>query len=687
MSTSNAQSGRAAAIARRKAQVQGKGSQAADAPAVPRRRQRPEPVVETAVEPVATTSTSSEPSRRPRRGVNPVAAADTASAAGRNAAKARRQQQKNGKSATSANTTQPQRTRAQRKPVEPIVEAKQERTETVAPAPRAERANSGRAQVKPQTNQVQSGGRLQSKAYRQAQAKGKAAQDAFKSKGGSQSGAKAKLANPDASARDIAKQVRAERCSRGKTCSTGTSRPTRQQRNSQTAAPSKVEESQTLSGQTVSGTMVGQGEKKMTGAETGACQLVSGTEYLGSEEFAKNCQTQPSAQPAKVTQTQTTRGQVVSGSTKVGRGESMTGNEVGTCSAITGTEYLPADQSQMYCGGEPAKAKKTGFSVMSQPAQSKANKITSGGENRSSQSTTIKPKTPAQAPQKVMPSQTSLGNTTTGTQVGRLEAVTGSEKGACKSVTGTGYQGKEEAEACNVEMPKPAIKVTASATTRGQSITGERSGGSIGMTGAEAGDCQAVTGTPYTGAEQSQLCSVDQQNEMKVRQRQGANKAVSGVQPGLQGLTGAQKGACQLVSGTNYQGPEQTAMVCDSNNAAIPGESDFPQMMGAAQAPVQAQPMAPAMAQAAPMPTVEEAVEQGAKITGDGWDRGSKVTGTEGPWAAQRNSSVRGQRGQSPMGASQFRPQNSEVPMSPITGSSGNTDTGAKVTLSGGARA
>jgi hypothetical protein len=480
------------------------------------------------------------------------------------------------------------------------------------------------------------------------------------------------LANPDASTREIAKQVRAEKCAKGKTCSTGGSRPMRQPRNSE-SLPQKVGESQTLSGQSVSGTQVGQGEKKMTGAETGACQLVSGTEYLGSEEFHTNCGSQPEAKPAKVTQTQTTRGQSVSG-TEVGRAEKMTGNETGTCSSITGTEYLPADQSQMYCGATPAKAKATGFSVMSQPAQKSGEKIT-GGDNRRSQSTTIKPKTPAKAPQKVMPSQTAKGNTTTGTQVGRLQAVTGGEAGTCKSVTGTGYQSAEEAETlCQMPATDTATKVTASGTSRGQKVTGERSGAYYGMTGAETGDCQAVTGTPYTGAEQTQLCSVDQQTEIKVRQRQGANPSISGVQPGPQGLTGAQKGACELVSGTHYQGMDQTAMVCDSNNAAAPGESDFPMMLG--------------QAQAAPVAMAEPAPEQGSRITGDGWDRGSKVTGTDGPWAAQRNASVRGTAKQSPMAAAQFTPgANAEVPMSPITGSSGNTDTGAKVTLSGGARA
>ncbi len=662
MTTNNAQSGRAAAIARRKALVNGKKGQASATPAQTRSKPEPEVVVEA-------TPAASEPSR-PRRQVKPAAAAPVASAAGREAAKQKRQQQKNGKSQTDAAKSVPHpKAKAKQKPEEPIAAKRESKTEK--PARRAER----RTAIKPDGIKQQSG-RLQSKAYRQAQAKGKVGQEAFKSKGGSQSGVKAKLANPDASTREIAKQVRAERCSRGQTCTSGSSRPIRPPRNSE--APQKVGESNTLSGQAVSGTQIGQGEKKLIGAETGACQLVSGTEYLGAEEFSKHCDTQPKAQPAKVTQTQTSRGQVVSG-TEVGRAEKMTGNEPGTCSAVTGTDYLPADQSQMYCGTTPAKAKQNGFSVMSQPAQQSGNKIT-GGDSRKSQSTTIKPSLPAEqpmaGPRKVMPSQTAMGNTTTGTQVGRLEDVTGTEKGACKAVSGTGYQSAEEAQACDTPMPKPAAKVTASGTGGGQKVTGDRSGSFTEATGSEAGVCQAVTGTPYMAAEQASACGTQQQTEIQQRQRQGANPSISGVQPGPQGLTGAQKGACELVTGTHYQGGDQTAMVCDSSHAAAPGESDFPQALTAT-----------AAASAATVEPTPQPMAAASVITGDGWDRGSKVTGTDGPWAAQRNASIRGASGQAPMGASQFRPGDKDIPMSPITGSSGNTDSGAKVTLSGGARA
>jgi hypothetical protein len=658
MSANNAQSGRAAAIARRKAQVNGKGAQPTAAPSVPRSAAAvAEPVV------VASSFEPSEPSAR--RQVS-VVAAPVASAAGREAARLKRQQQKNGKSAVETAKPMPHpKAKAKQKPEEPIIEVRQVKTEKAAS--RQDR----RIAVKPEVAAVQPSGRLQSKAYRQAQAKGKVAQEAYKSKGSSQSGAKAKLANPDASTREIAKQVRAERCSRGKTCSTGVKRSSRQARSSETV-PQKVGESQTLSGQTVSGTLVGQGKQKMTGAETGACQLVSGTEYLGSEEFAGRCASKPSAMPAKVTQTQTTRGLVVSGSTGVGRSEKMTGNEPGSCSAITGTEYLPADQSEMFCGATAPKSKPMGFSVMSQPSQQKAGKVT-GGESRQSQSITIKPKTPAKAPQKVVSSQTAKGTNTTGTQVGRLQAVTGTERGNCKAVTGTGYQSAEEAEVlCQMPAVETATKVTASGTQGGQKITGDRSGGTSNMTGGQAGSCQTVTGTPYVGVEQATRCSAPQQAEMQQRRRQGANPAISGVQPGLQGLTGAQKGACKLVTGNPYLGADQTAMVCETGSAAMPGESDFPTLIGQA---------------AMPVAKAEPVADQGAKITGDGWDRGSKVTGTDGPWAAQRNASIRGVKGQAPMGAGQFKRANFELPMSPITGSSGNTDTGAKVTLSGGARA
>ena len=664
----NTQSGREAAKAHRQGQKSGKSNTSAT---------RPTANIAPVAKVVAKTTSAPAPAATPapaqspaRRSVAP-SSAPVAVAGGREAAKQARAQQKSGKVSRTQGTPNPHpKAKAKMKDQEQLVEPREKTAESSAPkrtTGRKVNANNGPV--------VQSGGRNASKAFRKAGSKGKAAQAAFKTKG-TQSGAVAKMANPDASTRDIAKKIRAERCTKGKQgCvpaeSSGAKR--RQAKESRPGVPQKVGETSTLSGQSVTGTQVGQGRKVMTGAEAGACKLVSGTEYLGAEEFAGSCDTQPAAKPAKVTQTKTTRGQVVSG-TEVGNSENVTGDMAGQCSAITGTEYIPADQSELFCGADaPAKSVQTGFSVMSQPSQQGQTSKVSGGDNYKSQSTTIRPQN---GPTKVVASMTAMGSMTTGTQVGRMGNVTGAEAGTCKSVTGTEYQSSEETLACGMEPEASATKVTTSTTTAGQTITGDRSGGNSDITGAEAGSCQAVTGTGYMGAEQAATCSTEQQSMITQRQRQNVNQAVTGVQPGPQGLTGAQKGACELVSGTHYQGMDQTSMVCNAANAAMPGQSDFPQMMGSRM---------PAPA-AAPAPAVE--VQQGTTITGDGWDRSSKVTGTEGPWAAQRNASIRGASGQAPMGAAQFRPvAMKEVPQSPITGSSGNTEVGAKVTLSGGARA
>lgn len=646
----SAQSGRSKAMAHRKARVSGKKpahSVSANSPA-----------------PRSTNSTV----RRPAA-TGPVQVAE-----GREAARQKRRQQIEGKPASSGSaSTPPQKGKRGNKP-EPVIEPRSQSKPKNNGRKNGERRNA----VKTDTVGLPSG-RKQSMAWRQARYKGKSGQNAFQSRS-SHSGSLAKAANPDASTREIAKQVRAERCTRGKNGCRGESSSSAQRTRKMRSrpAPEKVATSETLSGQSVSGTQVGQG--KLTGAESGACQLVSGTEYLGSEEFTTHCGEAPQPGHAKVTQTQTQKGQTISGN-ELGQSESVTGDRSGACAAVTGTDYLPADQSQLFCGTEKRPAKPRPAKGFSTPEPKKSSGKVTGGDSYVSQSTTIRPKN-KQAPEKVVLSQTFGGNATTGTQVGRTQAVTGDERGFCQSVTGTGYQGKEEVEQkCDTpSQPAPPKKVLTSETLAGQRVTGDRSGQTSGMTGSEAGTCQAVTGTPYMSAEQSASCSPQERSGIESRTRQTGlpnGKPLSGIQPGPQGLTGAQKGACELVSGTPYQGLDQTSAMCRSSDAAQPGESDFPQMIQSG-----------ASVEMAPAPDFEVEPPRSA-ITGDGWDRGTKVTGTEGPWANQRNTSVRSSFGaQSPMAASQYRPHTMEpVPQSPITGSSGNTETGAKVTLSGGARA
>lgn len=672
--TSPALNGRSKAVAYRKSRMGGSGSQSA-APAAPiaRRTRAAKP----AAAPVAETVTPKATTRRTPNA--PVAVV----AAGREAAKQRRKAQVSGKATSSASAQARPSRRIKEKP-EPVVQPRSKSAPSVeiVTTRKVDDRKKGVKQVAPAAQM--SKGRQMSKAWRSSLVKGKAGQTAYKTTG-SQSGALARMSNPDASSREIAKQVRADRCSKGG-CTTKGSDSNAQRRGRQRPTPEKVVISETLRGQQVSGSHVGQG--KMTGAETGSCQLVSGTEYLGAEEFATHCETVPAAAPAKVSQSSTTRGQVISGS-EVGRSESVTGDLAGQCQGVTGTEYLPADQSEMFCQTDGA-SKPMQTSVM---PEKKGNTGVTGGEMSITPSVMItgadrltldkdRMANP-RSPQKVVASRTLQNAMTTGTQVGRNQPVTGDNRGYCASVTGSSYQSLEEVEGiCQTTAPKPARKQGFSITPANQIISGERAGAVIGLTGAEAGACNSVTGTPYMGVDHvAEACSTDQVQAINARQTTADNKgafAMSGTQPGVVGLTGAQKGACKLVTGTDYQSAEQTTAMCESTQAATPGESDFPIVLGGAEA----------AAQKTAAVEAPEAEANRASITGDGWDRGSKVTGTEGHWAMQRNPSIKGRQMPNPMGARDFRPTHmEEVPQSPITGSSGNTGAGAKVTLSGGARA
>jgi hypothetical protein len=360
-------------------------------------------------------------------------------------------------------------------------------------------------------------------------------------------------------------------------------------------------------------------------------------------------------------------------------------------------------------------------------------------------------------PSKVGTSRTLRGGSVTGTLIGRSGRVTGDEPGTCRNITGDDYIGQEQySNFCpTTPMPKER-KVGVSRTLMGQPISGTLTGRSTRVTGDEPGTCKVITGTPYAGAEQYRgYCRPEEAQQAEVRTRQLRSTpglSLTGQQPGIGGkLTGAEKGACEDVSGTPYIGPEQFAAACPATPAE-PGSPDFPQPLDeapwgkfsvtpplqAAQVKVRAggvtgstyekgQITGPfdmasgkvtgteearfgssnknknaAMAAAELPPTAGdldgrvksritgEGMDAGPKITGDDWDRGDRVTGTEGTSAMGRNPTLRG--GPGPMSAvpTRFQPskRNEEMPepLSKVTGGSGNTDRGALVTYSGGAR-
>ncbi len=465
--------------------------------------------------------------------------------------------------------------------------------------------------------------------------------------------------------------------------------------------PAKVRVTATSHGNRVTGNEVGR-SGKVTGDEPGTCKTVTGTEYISANQAAAYCGgSNPS--PRKVGHSLTQQGRPVSG-VMVGRSASVTGDEAGAARNLTGDQYLGSDPLPE---GRPAA--------------------------------------------KVGLSETLSGTGVTGTMVGRSSSVTGDEFGSCHRVTGDQYVSAEQVNAfCGSKAEPEAAKVGFSITNRNQVVSGTRTGRSERVTGDEPGSCQAVTGTPYAGLEQAgQHCGTPAVQAIRERTpvRPGTpSAAMTGIQPGVGGvMTGDERGACEAVTGTPYVGADQLAAACGADapaGTATHGESPegaawtrfsvvsparAAQQQRDARSGVtgtsyeqgnritgpfdmaggkvtgteqfrfdnrefqnrqqrQFQPTVAVVSEPTDKPASRVTGEgSSTKITGDDWDRGEHVTGTEGASARRRNPSRPG-----PMSAmSPFerkRNEETEWPVSRVTGSSGNTEKGSLITVSGGAR-
>lgn len=573
----------------------------------------------------------------------------------------------------------------------------------------------------------------------------------------------ARASNPKLSGRELAQVVREQRSRRGGAGQKKSAPCGRQRKNARPEvktgaaqdAPWKVGTSETMSGQTVTGTMVGR-KTNMTGDEPSTCRSITGTEYLGADIFREFCQTDATPSTArKVAVTSTSHGNAVSGN-RMGRSSNVTGNEPGTCKNVTGDEYISAEQTQGYCGEFAQKSPRK----VSMAETMKGKSVTGDNVGRSERVTGdeygmrhaltgtqyTRPSDIGNAPSKVGASNTLRGGNVTGTMVGRRERMTGDEPGSCRNVTGDDYVGQEQYSKFCAATPKPEDqKVGVSRTMGGHGVTGSLAERSSRVTGNEPGTCKAVTGTPYSSGEQyQQYCKPEQAAEAQARMQPSARKwakPMTGQQPGVDGtMTGASKGACETVSGTPYVGADQAAEVCPAT-AAEPGSSDFPQALDKApwgdfsvSAPSHAShqdtlssqvtgsqyergqitgPFGMAdgkvtgteqarfdrpMESQAPMPATADSIDgrvksrisgegmnAGTRITGDDWDRGEHVTGTEGLSATRRNPTLRS-GAMTAMRAPLERPADVPAPVSKVTGGSGNTEKGSLITYSGGAR-
>ncbi|MCL5060213.1 MAG: CsoS2 family carboxysome shell protein [Candidatus Thermoplasmatota archaeon] len=531
--------------------------------------------------------------------------------------------------------------------------------------------------------------------------------------------------------------------------------------------PQKVELGTTLAGTPVTGNQV-ERTAHVTGNESGGCRAITGTEYIGAEQYGQFCGSAPAPAPAKVGASTTSRGRRVTG-TEVGRSGKVTGHEAGTCRRVTGTEYLAAEQEAEFCGTSPEPhPEKAGLGMTARQNLVSGSDLTrkvsvTGGESGANRAITGSAYADAsrlrsaagEAPKKVETRHTNAGSAVSGTLVGRSSKVTGDEPGGCKRVTGSDYISAEEfASFCRAEPFQPPAKVGVSRTLKGQDVSGTRIGRSSRVTGDEYGACKPVTGTSYIGADQyADFCAARAAAEAINRARLGRSPALSGMQPGPDArMTGNERGECQTVSGTPYLGEDQRAAACggpppathyrargpegatpgagitgnamelqggrqpgdfsvasparsarDSETRRITGSayggtgritgslaratglvSGTPEFRYREEAVSAVMPVA-----IAAEPGPERITGEGRErlVTGDAWDRGDRVTGTEGRSVARRNPTLRGESRGNGANARAFREMEHPVPTaSRITGGSGNSASGATVTLSGGAR-
>ncbi len=510
--------------------------------------------------------------------------------------------------------------------------------------------------------------------------------------------------------------------------------------------PQKVEVGTTLAGSTVTGNQV-ERTRRVTGNEAGTCRTITGTEYVGAEQFGSFCGTLPEPGPAKVGVTSTSRGRRVTG-TEVGRSLRVTGDEMGTCKRVTGTEYLAAEQTGEFCGTapEPRPEKvdvgmtQNRLFVTGSDLNRKARVTgTEYGASRTVTGTAYADlaamrdaATGEDAPKKVRTSHTSAGAMVSGGRVGRSPGLTGVEQGFCSRVTGIDYISSEDFVSFCRETPhQPPAKVGASRTIQGQDVTGTQVGRSSRVTGDEYGACKPVTGSAYIGADQyAEFCASRVAAEAISRARLGRSPALTGMQPGPDAhMTGNERGECQMVTGTPYVGEDQSSKTCGTapveasrphdfsvqTPARMARSSEIRQVTGSAYGDNGriTGPMAraiglisgtpefryrndgmadlPAAVASAPERAPEERITgegRERKITGDAWDRGDRVTGTEGRSAQRRNPTLRGDVARG-MGTTARDRKDIERPApvaSRITGSSGNAMVGAVITVSGGAR-
>ncbi len=409
--------------------------------------------------------------------------------------------------------------------------------------------------------------------------------------------------------------------------------------------PSKVKHSTTTDGLKVSGSLPGR-STLVTGDESGSGHQLTGDQYLGSEPNPKGKAFE------KVGSYNTLNGNNVTG-TGVGRSEHMTGNEHGSCKNVTGDEYIGSQQYEKFCGSKPKpEARKVGLSL-----SSKSNLIS-------------------------------------GTMTGRSEIVTGDEPGSCKVLTGTPYAGLDQMnENCSTEISEDmkSRSTVNSGNNSNARLTGQQPGIGGVMTGAKKGACKNLTGTPYVGGDQlSQACDNPPHDSAYANPEKSAGNSWKEFSVKSPSRDKYSEKNTQGVTGNEYENGSKVTGPFDMAVDKVTGTEKFrfepnKNITYKQKMEIEEADRAAKTPEKRVLSRITGEGQSVGNVTGDDWDRGDKVTGTEGASSRKRNPSRAGfMSAMPPMEVK--RNDETEKPDFLITGSSGNTREGQLVTFSGGAR-
>lgn len=381
------------------------------------------------------------------------------------------------------------------------------------------------------------------------------------------------LASSSLTGRDLAKLRREESCTFGKNSSVEC-RPSGRVRPNVGEAPSKVEVGTTLSGQSVSGTQVEQTDK-ITGAESGSCRDITGTEYLGVEQFNNLCSATPKQTVSKVIMSETAQGQSMTGSS-VALGNKITGGEAGDCQSVTGSDYLGTNSFNTGC---PSSSVVKSTVKVVEGVTSKSMRITgadeardnavTGTETGSGQNVTgsdyvnMSERTKMNtSPTKVGLSHTATGNLVSGGDSSKFSGVTGDNQNTCNGITGTEYMSSEKFQSvCGSQPATPVAKVAVDSSQAGMTITGNLVDRDNKVTGNEPGTCQRVTGSQYDISAKKGFC---EQRTKKVNDMHTlSGRSLTGTEVSFfPKLEGDEQGNCLFVTGTEYVSKERFQQSC-----------------------------------------------------------------------------------------------------------------------------